>query len=184
MKLTDRDRRAMTVGGICLVALLIVRFAVMPWVDQWSAARDRAASLRVELSKLNDQSNDLQMLSRMLDKAYGEAPGKPLEDVENTQIAFNKSVQEMLKAGGIGFQSIKEQNPRPIKKIPNTWWVSVEVDGKGKVDQLAKCLAAIRKTEQLIVVDRITAKNDQKKPGNLSLKLVLGTLAYEEGRRR
>ena len=184
MKLTDRDRRVLVVGGTCLVALLIVRFAVMPWVDHWSEARSRAASLRVEMSKLKSQSDDLQMLRRMLDKVYGEAPGKRLEDVESTQIAFNTSVQEMLKAGGIGFQSIKKLPARPIKKITNTWWVSVEVDGKGKVDQLAKCLAAIRNAEQLIVVDRINVKNDQKKPGNLSLKLVLGTLAYEEGRRR
>ena len=62
--------------------------------------------------------------------------------------------------------------------------VMVEVKGKcGKLEELVKCLAAMRTTETLVLVDRVTVQNDAKKKGELTVTLDLATLAEGKGAR-
>jgi hypothetical protein len=181
MKLSWRDRRAVLVGAAALLAVFLVRYALIPWIHSWQAARGRVAAARAEL---DDVRSTMQRLLRVRDRTlatYGQAVAKPLEDVEATRIAFLKTVQDVLRAGGVEYKSIDPQPTKALRELPGVEWVPCEVKGSCQLAQLAKCLAELRKAEKLVIVDRITASGGEKEPGKLEVSLVLATLA-EQGK--
>ena len=59
-------------------------------------------------------------------------------------------------------------------------YVPLQVRGTCKLKQLSTCLSALRQAKTLAVVDRISVTNNEKKPGNLEVTLVLAALAEQK----
>ncbi|MAE65369.1 MAG: hypothetical protein CMJ18_13945 [Phycisphaeraceae bacterium] len=185
MNISARDRRAVLTGALLLVAIFVVRYAVMPWIDHWTDVR---AAIDVDHRRLVDierQTRRVELLDRQLDRTYGSAARRPLEDVPATQVAFHKTVKQVLTEAGIGFERIDEQSVRPLKRVPGTVLVALQVRGRCKIDQLAKFLARTHQADMLILVERISASKRSDKPDQLDVVLVLTTLAEKRpaGRR-
>ena len=182
--MSTRDRRAVVIGTVALAAILIVKFAVLPWIDHWRDARDRIDQARATLTEYENKSTRLTNLQRRLAQTYGQAVEQPLDDVKATKIGFHKVVQDLLTAGGFRLESMQPQAVRSIRKqVPGVALLPVRVVGKCQMQQLAKCLAEVRKAARLILVERIDVSSDPKKPTELSVTMVLATPA-EEGDER
>ena len=178
--LNQRDRRAVMVGAALLVAILVVRYAVFPWFDHWSDQRDRIDSNTSLLGGLEAMHRRIEMHKTNLHALYGPAVDRALQDVQVTKVTFHKTVQESLKAAGLKFDKIREQKARPLRKTPGLVIVPLQLSGaKCKIDQLAKFLAKTRRSQMIIMVDRLNVAVSGDK---LEVDIVVATLAAEERR--
>jgi len=178
MNLSPRDRRAIVLGAGVLAAVLVVKCAVIPWIDSWTSAREDIGSANAELARLRGRILHVLTQRKHLEELYGRAASKPPEDLKTAKLNLLAAAQDILKSSG--FQATGGYMPqpgRPVRSVPGMELVALEVRGKCKLPQLAKCLAAMQKAKTLIFVDRLTATNDEKKPGQLEVRLVLATLA-------
>lgn len=184
MNLSARDRRTVVVGGILLAVILIIKFTLMPWLDHWGDLRVRIARSHATLQANERKSKHLTSLEQRLVRSYGKAVTRPLDDVEETRRRFNRVVYDVLKAGGFKMQRTQPQAARSIRtQVQGVTLLSMRVVGTCQLQQLAKCLAQVRQAEHLIIIDRVDAVSNPKKPTELTVTMVLATLAEEETRR-
>ena len=119
----------------------------------------------------------------LLQGNYGPALQEPLQDIEETSIRFNKTVQDVLQAGGLEYETIAVKGVRPLRDVPGVALVSFQIRGKCQIGSLAKALHQMRTAEQLMIVDQISARPpDKNKPAELEVTLILSTPALEETR--
>lgn len=184
MNLSARDRRAVIVGGVALGVIVVVKFALIPWLDHWGDIRNRSDQARATLTEYGDKSNRLTSLHERLTQTYGQAVGQPLDDVQAAKISFHKVVQDVVQTSGLRLESMQPQVVRSIRKqVPGVALLPVRVVAKCQMQQLAKLLAELRKATCLIVVERLDVNSDPQKPTELSVTMVLATVA-EEGERK
>ena len=179
MKLSARDRRAVTFGAAALGVILILRLGLIPWLGSWRQARIDMSQTRAELGELGGQMDRLMRIRQRLTETYGPGAANPLPDVEAARIGLPKTISDMLKAGGLGVGSITPQPPHPLREVPGVELLCFQVKGRCKLPQLAKSLAEMQKAESLVFVERLIAIGDEKKPGQLDVTLILGTLARQ-----
>lgn len=183
MKLSRRDRRTLILGAAALGAILAARFVLIPWVSGWSDARARIASEQEQLADMRSElSGVLGQHGRLVSK-YGPAVSSPLADLETARVNLVKAAQDILKRNGFSATDYKPQPIRQLRKIPGARFVPLQVRGKCNVEQLAKCLAAMRNSKTLVIVDQLSVTNNQKQPGQLEVTIVLATLADQRRKR-
>ncbi len=177
MNLSSRDRRALALGVISVAMIFIVRFPVIRWLKSWSDARQIIATARVQVDDFKRRIRRVLGQRERLARIYGPGVNKPLEDLETARVSLYKAVQGVLKSSGFKPTDYQPQPPRPLPNVSGLRIVPLQIRGKCKLPQLAKCLAEARKTETLVIVDRVSATNDAKMTGQLEVTLVLSTLA-------
>ena len=180
MTFSPRDRRAILLGAAGLLIILIARLAVIPWIDSWRAARREIAEARAQLDYTQHQVRRILGQRRRLEQIYGQAVSKPLENRQSALNRLTRVVQDVFKAGGFKATDYKSQRCRSLPEVPGVEIVPLQVRGKCKLPQLVKCLAAMRNAETLILVDWFSVANDEKKPGELEITMMLATLAEKE----
>ena len=183
MNLSSRDRRAAILGAVGLALILFVRLAIIPWVHDWRSARDSVASTAAELADLELRIRRVLGQQRRLEELYGQAVAKPLPDAKTAAMSLFESGQKILKKCGFQASDYQPQTPRPAADLPGVQVVPLQVRGKCQLPQLAKCLAEIRRSDTLVMIDKISAATNDKSPGQLEVTIVLATLA-EVGRAR
>ena len=176
MKLSPRDLRALGLGAGALLVILATRFAVSPWIDSWTGARQAAAADRRRLEDLAGNIRKVVGQRRRLEKAYGPGVNRPLEDAETARISL-LAVQDVLKAAGFQPAEVEPRPSRQLREVPGAQVLALGLKGKCKLPQLAKCLAALREAKTLVFVDRLTVTNNEKKPGDLEVAMTLAALA-------
>ena len=179
MSLSERDRRAIKLGIIGVLIVLILNGVVLPQIDKWRTARGQIRTDTVKLAGLHSQWERLNGLRARLEPVYGSAVALPLEEIERTRVNLHETVQKILKSGGIGVRHTRPHPVRPIREIAGVVSVAIELEGNCETPQLIKCLDAMRQSESLIIIDSIDLTNSPQKPGKLTVKLVLSTLARE-----
>lgn len=195
MNINEQDKRALRILAI-FFALLLVYFALSPWIDDWTQTRQRVVSAQAQLVKMKSQVIQLTNQHRRLTNALGAGiPGDPqkispdqsasmgLLTVEQTRLQSIEMAEGLLKSGGLKIIDVQQQQIQAIRELPGKSLVTFKVEGTGRFDQLPKCLAAIRKAPHLLLIHKLDVKADSRKPGNISLTLILGTLAITQGDR-
>ncbi len=179
MTLSPRDRRALLLGAAGLMVICAARFVVIPWTDSWAAAREQIVTNQQQLGELERSIRRVLGQQGRLAETYGPAVNNPLQDLETARISLFKEVQEVLKTAGFTPTDYQPRPCRPLREIPGVEIVPLQVRGKCKLPQLAKCLDGMRKADTLVIVDRLSVANDEKKPGQLEVTMVLATLAEQ-----
>lgn len=181
MKLSPRDRRTAVLGLAGLLVIIAARLLVIPWVDGWAAAREQIAADRHRLDELQRSITRVLGQRGRLAARYGPAASKSLKDVEQARIGLLKAARDVLTANGLK-PTYTPQPPRSVKKIPGVRFLPLRVRSKCNLSQLTKCLADMRNADTLIIVDRLSITNNEKKPGQLEMTMILATLARQGGR--
>ena len=99
MTLSPRDRRAILLGAVGLLIILAGRFVLLPWIDSWKDARRSIAEARVELGEAERQIYRVLGQRRRLEKIYGPAVNKALDNRQSAQVKLIEGVQEVFKTG-------------------------------------------------------------------------------------
>ena len=180
MTLSPRDRRAILLGAVGLLIILAGRFVLLPWIDSWKDARRSIAEARVELGEAERQIYRVLGQRRRLEKIYGPAVNKALDNRQSAQVKLIEGVQEVFKTGGVKLTGYDPQRPKSLREVPGVEVVAWQIRAKCKLPQLVKCLAGMRKSETLIIVDWFSVVNNEKKPGELEITMMVATLAEKE----
>lgn len=177
LNLSPRDRRAMVLGLVALGAIAVARFALIPFVDSWLAARDQlradrqaAGEVQVRLARAIGQQGRLA-------NRYGPAVGKGLQDVESARMSLFSAVQQVTTSSGLKPEVYQPLPDRAIRELPGVRLVPLEVRGKCQADQVVACLAALARSDTLLLVDRLAVTGDDKGSGQVEVTMVLATLA-------
>ena len=177
--LSQRDRRAVIFGVAALLAVVVVRWGVVPFIGSWQQAREEAAVNAQHLSSLEDQLRSLLGQRQRLEDMYGSGVRKPLEGLEAATLKFNQAVQTVVRESGIREAKYTPQSPKPLPELRGVQTIGMRVAGQCQLPQLTKCLSDLRKADSLIIVDSFTVSSDESKPGNLDVTFVLATLTSQ-----
>ena len=180
MTLSPRDRRAILFGAVALLIILATRLLVMPWIDSWRTARDEMAISRKQLNDIQKQMQRVLWQRQRLEEIYGPAVKNDLEDRQTAQLALIKAVQDVFKTAGIKLTDYQPQRARTLKEIPDVQFVPLQIRGKCKLPQLTKCFVTMRDNKTLIIVESFSITNNEKKPGELEISMIVSTLAEQE----
>ncbi len=176
-KLSPSDHRAVRVGAIVLLVVLILWGVLLPWLGDWSDARSAIAASDGNLDAMQRRaSRFLNQRSRLTEK-FGPGVIKSPEDTQAASIHFLENVPGLIKASGLQVQSMQPQPPRSVKELPGVQSVSFLIKANGQLPQLASCLEALQKSERLLVVEQVTASGNDKNLGQLEVTLVVSTFA-------
>jgi hypothetical protein len=179
--MSRRDRRAVVIGAAALGCLLLARLIVLPWMDDWSRVRQAVADDRAELAGIESSLTKVLSQRARLEKGYGQAVRAPLKDADQAQMALYDAARDVLGKGGLQPQDYQPQQPAPVRDVPGVQTLGLRIRGQCSIDQLLKCLAAMRREDTLLIVDNLSVENDEKSPGKLTVTMVLSTLARKAG---
>ena len=162
----------------------MVSLILAPLWNSWRGAREDIAVYGRQLDELGRKTRRALGQRKRLAERYGPAVNKPLSDLQTAQRELFGTTEKVLKSNGFGVTgNYDPQQPRRVRDIPgrDVYWLLLRVRGKCKQAQLSKCLAGLRTADTPVIVDRLTVKNNAKKPGELEVTMMLGTLAEDKG---
>lgn len=183
MNLSARDRRAIIVGLALLAALGLARFALWPWLDHWRGLRAEHRTAQERLTRLERRVRHLDQLEGRLRETHGPGVGRTLQGLDRTRVTFPQTVQTILEASGFNGEAINAQSARKAGRIKGVLLVPLQIRGKCDIGQLARLLAEARKTDVLVLVDRLQVDANPQKRAELNVNVVLATLALEPPKR-
>lgn len=181
MQLTQRDKRAMVLGGAVLLVALLAHYVIVPGIDRWQAARAAAAQYESKLVDLQTRLDRRDSVLQRLEAKYGPAVHRPVDDVETLSTAFPEQMQALLGSAGIGFTSIELQSVQKVRDVPGLAMVSVRVQGTSNPNQMAKFMAAAATAERIVLLDRLQMTRKDR-PDQWNVSFVLSTPAREGSR--
>lgn len=171
----------MLLGLTALAVLAAARFVLIPWTDSWLGARDRITADARQVSDYQARISRAMGQRARLAAAYGPSVHKPPQSVEAARVALFKAVQDVLAANGFRPTDYQPQADRALKEVPGVRAVPLEIRGQCGLEQLTKCLAGMRKSDTLLILDRLSATGDDNGSGQLAVTMTLTTLARQEG---
>jgi hypothetical protein len=179
-RLGSRDRRAILMGALLLGALFGHEYALQPWLASWAQARQT-----IELAqqhRLDEQTLQLRLEAERgrLKRIYGPGALQPLAPAQQVRISFVKTVEDLVKSAGLASQGVRDLPLRPLRDVPGAVLVGLQIEATGQQQQLAQCLAKMSQAPTLICFDTLNVTADPRRPQQLSVTLVLWTIAMEE----
>ena len=178
MTLSVRDRRAIILGGLALLIILVGHFALIPWINSWTGARAQITEARKELADVQLGLSSILGQRRRLEQAYGPAVNGPLAlDAQTARLDLFEAVRETFAAAGFKPSEYRRQRPRALSAVPDVQIVPLEVPGSCNLSQLLKSLIGLRKAKTFVFVDSFSITNDEKKPGTFQINIRVATLA-------
>ena len=180
MMWSDRDRRAVLLGAAGLALVLSMKFILLPWLHHWGEARADIVRHRAVLADVEHDLERLDFLHSRLKPGYGEAVARPLENVSTTLLMFDQTIQKSLTDSGVALQTKSHRGARTLREAQGVVLVTIQVQARGDLAALARCLNRMRHAEQLVIVDQLTLHTpDPNRPGQLAYTMELSTPALE-----
>ena len=166
-KLSEKDIRALKIGGVCVAAILLFVFASM-WFDHWSEARASLAQVKAKLDLIDvDKAKQAGLLSIV---PVFEMPQKE----ETQKFLFRNKLNEQLKKVGI--------NSKPLQVLPGGksrqagyQLLRLKCSTKCRFAQVLDLLARLNENPYLVGVEELRIRCDPKKPQEVELDLTVST---------
>jgi len=166
-KLSEKDIRALKIGGVCVAAILLFVFASM-WFDHWSEARASLAQVKAKLDLIDvDKAKQAGLLSIV---PVFEMPQKE----ETQKFLFRNKLNEQLKKVGI--------NSKPLQVLPGGksrqagyQLLRLKCSAKCRFAQVLDLLAGLNENPYLVGVEELRIRCDPKKPQEVELDLTVST---------
>lgn len=168
-KLSEKDIRALKIGGVCAAAILLFVFASM-WFDHWSKARASLAQVEAKLDLIDvDKAKQAGLLSIV---PVFEMPQK----AETQKFLFRNKLNEQLKKVGI--------KSKPLQVLPGGksrragyQLLRLKCSAKCRFAQVLDLLAGLNENPYLVGIEEFRIRCDPKKPQEVELDLTVSTFA-------
>jgi hypothetical protein len=170
-KLSQRDRRALKLAAVAIVAIMVYLFAAAPWIDNWRLTAGELKRQRAELKSIISNSSGAGAakqagLAAIVAKL--EMPQK--ENIQ--QPLFREKINEQLKKAGIEVKSLKYLTKKAPKAEGGYKTKLLECRGKAKFGQILDLLASFTDNPYLFGIEDIQLQCDTK-DRNKPMDLVL-----------
>lgn len=160
MKLSQRDRRALWIGGLAGGVILLVFFVILPFVEGQRRIKDDLANRRVRLERaLINISEKEERMARL------EALKQRLARLENqlfdgsNPAALAAELQELVAsmAAQNGVEIVSKEPMREQKRLGETRYqkVSLRVETSATPEQLVRLLVALRNHPRYLAVEEM-----------------------------
>jgi len=167
-KLSERDKRALKIGAVCVVGIVVFAFAA-EWLGHWGQVRKSLATAKADLKAINPSKADQEGL-RSIVPAF-EMP----QDEEEQKVLFRNKLNEQLKKARI--------NSKPLQtlgtvKSRDTGYelLRLKCSGKARLAQVLDFLANLNENPYLVGIEEMQIKCDPKKRQEVELDLIVSTL--------
>jgi len=171
-KLTEKDIRALKIGGICAVGIVAFLFGAR-WLESWSNARAEVTMRQAQIDDINLNGGKQAGLLSLV-PAF-EMPVKE-EDQKNR---FREKLVDQLKKAGINTEPLKVVTTKKTL-YKNYMLMSIQCKGKCKFTQALDLLAGLNENRYLVGVEAFKIKCDKNNPQDVELDMTVST-AYLPG---
>ncbi len=171
-KLSNRDKRALKIGGIGAVAIVAFLFGAR-WLESWSNARAEVKMRQAQIDDIN-LSGGKQAGLLSLVPAF-ETPAKE-EDQKNR---FREKLVEQLKNAGINTEPLKVVTTKKTL-YKNYMLMNIQCKGKCNFNQVLDLLAGLNANPYLVGMEVFKIKCDKNNPQDVEFDMTVST-AYLPG---
>jgi len=167
MKLSEKDKRALTLGVLGTIAIGLFVFG-SKWLDHWKQVRTDAEILDSKLAAIGIDENKQKGLLAMVPVFE-----KPVEQ-EEQQFLFRDAFNKQLKEAGIKNEPLVIQ---PNKRSPLAGYKSLYLVCKAKCrfSQALDLLAKLNDNPYLVGIEEFKVKIDPKKRSEVEMELTVST---------
>ena len=174
MKLSEKDIRALKLGVIFVVA--IVLFVIgSKWYGHWGQARMEGQILKTKLSEIDMTDSQRKGLMAIV-PAFKMPVGE-----EEQQFLFRDEFNSQLKNAGIKNDPLQII---PNKRAPLTGYKSLHLSctAKCRFSQVLDLLARLNENPYLVGIEEFRLKIDPKKRSEVELNITVSTFTKNSSR--
>ena len=174
MQLTERDKRTLKIGAVCVVAMVMAVY--MPrWLNHW---RDVRLSIHVAEMLLQDVAEvtgpkHAALLAIVPTFKMPEAP-------EKQKYLFRDRMRAIIKKSGIKAEPLQLES-KAKRRGSSYQRQLLHLKGKCKFGQLLDFLVSLKTNPYFVGIEALKIDCDPKKPpknrGDIDIELVLSTYA-------
>ncbi|HRY69678.1 MAG TPA: hypothetical protein P5304_16840 [Phycisphaerae bacterium] len=185
MNMSDRDRRALVLGGVAVGMIAVYLVALNPLVSRYNdmladheQAAAKVARILGEERKAADQARQIAEWER---KAGQLSEPKPYSE-QITSVSYK--LVAAYQASGMQVKNSNWTHPIPWPDDRTLSLATIRIDAEADWENVFKFVAAVYRIEGVMSIDRLELAGDSKKPGPLTVKLAVSVLVRSEGDNR
>lgn len=167
-KLSQKDRRTLKIGAVCLIAIVAFVFA-RRWFNHWAQVRNSLAAAEAKLELIDVGEAKRAGLMSMV-------PVFEMPEKEETQkFLFRDKFNEQLKKAGMKSEALQFL---PIGKSRQAGYKLLRLQcrrGKCKFGQVLDLLARLNENPYLVGIEELKIECDPKKRHEVNVDLVMST---------
>jgi hypothetical protein len=170
-RLSERDKRALKIGGVCVIAILVLLFATT-WLGHWGQVRK---SLRAEREKLKAISmSEAKRAGLMTIVPVFKMP----QEEEKQKFLFRDKVNEQLKKAGIEKEVLEFLRTEKSRQEGGYKLLRLRCRrGKCNFGQVVDLLAGLKENPYLVGIEEFRIECNPKKRQEFMLDLTVSTFA-------
>jgi len=167
-KLSERDKRALKIGAVAAVAILVFYFGAK-WVGDWREVRKSLAVKRAKLEVINmDKAKRVGLLSIV---PVFEMP----QSEEKQKFLFRDKFNEQLKKAGIKSKPLQVLSPMKLKGQSEYKLLRLKCSGKCNFGQVLDLLANLKDNPYLVGIEEFKISCNPEKRKEFQLDLTVST---------
>ncbi|MHC4645100.1 MAG: hypothetical protein ACYTBJ_06345 [Planctomycetota bacterium] len=171
-RLSRKDKRALKLGAVCAVAILVVAFG-SKWTGHWAQVRKSLDKQRRQLKIINPSAGKREGLLKTV--PVFEMPTKE----EDQKYLFREKFNEQLKKAGIKGKPLQvlrsKKSPAAGHRL-----LLVKSAGKCKFGQALELLAALKENPYLVGIEEFKIACQPEKRKEFELDITVSTLVKSE----
>jgi len=175
-RLSQRDRRALTIGGAA-VAVILAYASVGPWFADWQDVRARLDAKRGQLKMIAPAEDDTEARA-----AWEELTRRvpvfemPLPESKQAPL-FRDRFNEQLKRSGIRIKTLQPVGGKSSKRVGGYKLLKFQCRGKCSLNQVLDLLARLNSNPYLAGIEELNIKCGQKDRRQIDLVMTVSTFA-------
>ena len=166
-KLSERDIRALKIGAVCVVAILVFLSATS-WRDHWVKVRGEKKKVKAQLDAMS--ADKIKQAGFMSIVPVFEMPVTE----EKQKFLFRDKLNEQLKKAGIKSKPLQiltaGKSPVPGYKL-----LRIKCSAKCRFGQVFDLLARLNENPYLVGIEEMRIQCDPKKRQEVELNLTVST---------
>lgn len=185
MNISERDRRALVLGGIAVGVIAIYLVAVSPLVNRYDAmvaGHDKAAAKIARI--LGEERKAAYQAEQIV--AWERQAGELVEPRPYSEqiTAVSHKLVAAYQASGMQVKHSHWTQPTPWPDDRSLSLATIHIDAEAEWENVFKFVAAVYRIGGVLSVERLELSGDSRKPGPLTVKLAVSVLVQSEGDNR
>lgn len=172
--MNKRDRRAIMIGMVSVLAVLLYVYVLEPGLDAWQIVRADIERLQSKMESLDTSGNAAAAAQQaaLLKKVPAFVPPQ-IEDKQ--RLLFRSTLSEQLKKVGLPINRLTYQKKRKSNTTDGLKPLYLEYKGQGKFDQVMGLLSGLNENPYLLSVEEFKLTAGKKKREEMELVMKLAT---------
>ncbi|NLX07909.1 MAG: type II secretion system protein M [Phycisphaerae bacterium] len=187
MNLTQRDKRALTLGAIGLAAIAGYLLIIEPALTSYDELRATHAANAAKVAKLLLDRQKSVYLSTKLDQ-WREKAGEfaPPDEYGRRMTVVGDGLVAAVQRGGLQLKHSTWSATRSWNEDPTLALAMLQIDGEAGWENVFKFIAELHRIPGVLSIESLDLSGDPKKGGNLTVRMTVSVLvkAAEKGPKR